>query len=366
MMLLMVRKVPTSKQRWSWRTPLLAIFACASLALLTITPVGCGSPARGVDWNGKRLPVVDIHLHPGDWDHVPEDTRKFLASRFPFPLGVDAEASARDTLSPESILSEMDAAGIWGGGLFAIYAPRTVGIASNELIAEDLAYARDRYFGFASLRVDRWKTDRDTEIEQLKTTLTRPGFIGIKIAHAHQHFRMDEPDFYGIYEVSAATNKPVYLHTGTSPFPGTSQEPAYTDPVYLESAIQMFPKAQFILGHLGYDFIEKRHAGLDTCIRLAKTYPNVFLEPSALGSASSDPTGENLKEAMRRMREGGVVDRIIYGSDGPQSPGFVKGYVDRTVTAMKETGYSEQEAADVLAGNFARLFGVTIPKEAAE
>jgi hypothetical protein len=117
-----------------------------------------------VEWDGKRLPVVDMHLHPGDWDHIPEDTRKFLASRFPFPLGVDAESSARDAISPESILSELDNAGIWGGGLFAIYAPRTVGVASNELVAESLAYSRDRYYGFASLRVDRWNIDRDAEI----------------------------------------------------------------------------------------------------------------------------------------------------------------------------------------------------------
>jgi predicted TIM-barrel fold metal-dependent hydrolase len=366
MMPAMLRGIVQDKLPFPLRATGLAIVAISALVALAAFPTACGTTARGVDWNGKRLPVVDMHLHPGDWDDVPADTRKFLASRFPFPLGVDAESTAKDSLTPESILSELDGAGIWGGGLFAIYAPRTVGIASNELVAEDLTYAPDRYFGFASLRVDRWTTDRDAEIEQMKTTLSRPGFVGIKVAHAHQHFRMDEPAFYGIYEVSAALGKPVYLHTGTSPFPGTSQEPAYTDPAYLETAIQMYPKAKFVLGHLGYDFKEKKHAGLDTCIRLAKTYPNVFLEPSALGSTSSDPTGENLKEAMRKMHEGGVVDRIIYGSDGPQSPGFVKTYLDKTVAAMQATGYSEQEAADVLAGNFARVFGVTIAADAAQ
>lgn len=361
----MLRGIVRDKPSLPPRAFVLAFLSISVLAALATFPAACGTTARGVDWNGKRLPVVDMHLHPGDWDDFPEDMRKFLASRFPFPLGVDAESTAKGSLTPESILAELDGAGIWGGGLFAIYAPRTVGIASNELVAEDLVYSPDRFFGFASLRVDRWTTDRDAELDQLKTTLSRPGFVGIKVAHAHQHFRMDEPAFYGIYEVSAALGKPVYLHTGTSPFPGTSQEPAYTDPAYLETAIQSYPTAKFVLGHLGYDFNEKRHAGLDTCIRLAKTYPNVFLEPSALGSNASDPTGENLKEAMRKMREGGVVDRIIYGSDGPQSPGFVKTYLDKVVVAMQATGYTEQEAADVLAGNFARVFGVTIANDAA-
>jgi len=357
---------PVFSRRSRARLKPLALVSVLSLAALASLDVGCGATPRGVDWDGKRLPVIDLHLHPGDWDHIPDDTKKFLASRFPFPLGLDAEAAAKGSIEPENVLAEIDDAGIWGAGLFAIYAPRTVGVASNELVAEALTVAPDRFFGLASLRVDRWTTDRDAELALLESTLTRPGFVGIKLAHAHQHFRMDDPAFFPIYEIAARLGKPLYLHTGTSPFPGTSQEAPYTDPTYLEPAIQAFSGAKFILGHLGYDFKEQRNVGLETCIRLAKTYPNVFLEPSALGSAGSDPTGQNLKEAMRRMREEGVVDRIIYGSDGPQSPGFVKGYLDRTVTAMREAGYTEQEAAEVLAGNFARVFGVTVPAEAAE
>ena len=47
---------------------------------------------------------------------------------------------------------------------------------------------------------------------------------------------------------------------------------------------------------------------------------------------------------MGKMREAGLVDRIIYGSDGPQSPGFVKDYLSRTVQAMRATGYTADEA----------------------
>jgi microsomal dipeptidase-like Zn-dependent dipeptidase len=87
----------------------------------------------------------------------------------------------------------------------------------------------------------------------------------------------------------------------------------------------------------------------------------VYLEPSALGSRSSDPSGANLKEVMRRIREASLVDRAIYGSDGPQSPGFVDDYLGRTVAAMREAGYSRDELAAVLAGNFVRVFAVAEP-----
>jgi uncharacterized protein len=63
---------------------------------------------------------------------------------------------------------------------------------------------------------------------------------------------------------------------------------------------------------------------------------------------------------MARLREAGLVDRIIYGSDGPQSPGFVADYLDRTVAAMRRAGYTTDEMRAVLAGNFARVFAVPV------
>jgi predicted TIM-barrel fold metal-dependent hydrolase len=65
---------------------------------------------------------------------------------------------------------------------------------------------------------------------------------------------------------------------------------------------------------------------------------------------------------MQKLRDAGLVDRIIYGSDGPQSPGFVKDYLSRTVTAMKASGYTAAEAAAVFSENFARVFGVAKAK----
>ncbi len=335
--------------------------ALGAIAVLALATTCSGAAPRGVSYNGQRLAVLDMHLHPGEWEGVPPGTQRFLASRFPFPLGLDAESTAQGVLSPEGILSEMDAAGVSAAGLFAIYAPRTVGITTNELVAADVATDRQRLYGLASLRIDRWNSDRDAELRRLRTALGVPGMVGVKLAHAHQHFRFDDPRYDPIYALAAELAKPVYLHTGTSPFPGTAQDAPYTDPAWLEDTIRRNPRTRFVLGHLGYDFTHKRHAGLEACLRLARMFPNVFLEPSALGSNGSDPTGDNLRVAMRRMREAGLVDRILYGSDGPQSPGFVGTYLARTVAAMQAAGYTVDEARAVLTGNFARVFAVPEP-----
>lgn len=327
----------------------------------TLLVLGCET-SRGVDFGGRRLPVVDIHLHPGDWEAVPKDTRTFIGSRFPFPFNLDPKTTAEGILSAEGIVAELDKAGISQAVLYAVYAPRTVGVADNERVASDTAKYPDRLFGLASLRLDTFRLDRDAELVRLRAALSIPSMIGIKLAHAHQHFRMDDPAYFGIYQVAAEMKKPVYLHTGSSPFPGTASEPPYTNPLYLEKAIQTYPGTVFILGHIGYDFIDHTLGAFEQCVRLAASYPNVYLEPSALGSKGSDPTGENLKTVMRRMREAGLTDRIIYGSDGPQSPGFVKDYLQRTAAAMKNAGYTEAEAEAVFSQNFARVFGVAQPR----
>lgn len=329
--------------------------------LAAILLTGCAEPELGVVIDGERLPVIDMHLHPGDWDAIPPATQEFLASRFPWPIGLRPDRAAMDVLTPEGILAEMDRAGVSVGVLLAIYAPRTVGVSRNEDVAADVASAPDRFHGLASLRVDRWNEDAEAELARLRAALGQPGIVGIKLAHAHQQFRMDDPRYFGIYALAQELQKPVYLHTGTSPFPGTEQTPAYTDPAYLEPAIAAHPGAVFILGHLGYDFNDHTLGALETCIDLATRHENVYLEPSALGSKGSDPAGTNLPAAMARLRDAGLVDRVLYGSDGPQSPGFVADYLERTVAAMRSAGYTTDEMRAVLAENFARVFAVPVP-----
>jgi len=89
------------------------------------------------------------------------------------------------------------------GVLFAIYAPRTVGISRNEDVVADVAVHPDRFYGMASLRVDRWNAEEATELAHLRAALGEPGIVGIKLAHAHQQFRMDDPRYFAIYALAA-------------------------------------------------------------------------------------------------------------------------------------------------------------------
>jgi predicted TIM-barrel fold metal-dependent hydrolase len=324
------------------------------LTLAIIMVAACGPvPEPGVLVDGKRIPVIDMHLHTGTWALTPPGFRNRLTDRVPtgfkWMMGPFVDWNMRG----KTILGQLDSAGISAGGLFAVYSPPTTGIAGNEKVASEIQGKTDRLYGFASLRVDDWNNSSAAELARLEAGVQLPGMRGIKVAHGHQQFRFDDRRFDGIYEICGRFGKPAYLHTGTSPNPGTRTEAPYGDPAYLEGSIQAFPDCIFILGHSGYDSHNKGLNFTDSAIMLAQKYSNVYLEPGALGAERAESL---LPDFLRRIKDGKVVGKLIYGSDGPQFPGYVKSHLQAFVAGMQEAGYTAEEIEQVLSGNFLRVF----------
>lgn len=334
---------------WVRRTTVLA--AAAVLA-------GCSRPPDqpGVVVAAQRLAVVDMHLHTGSWEGLTPQFQRRVSERVPAALKWIMPYVTPYVLGGPALLRELDNAGISAGGVFALYSPRSTGIASNEFVADQLALAPRRLYGFASLRVDQWNRDAPQELARLEAVLRDdPHFIGVKLAHAHQQFRFDDPRFYAIYDLAGRLGRPVYLHTGTSPNPGTRLEPPYADPAYLEEAIRGYPRTVFILGHSGYDSDLKALTYTDSALRLARQYPNVYLETGALGTARAAGV---IDDYLSRIRRAGVVGKLIYGSDGPQQPGYLKSHLERFVAGMQRADYPVEDMKAILSGNFCRLFGL--------
>jgi predicted TIM-barrel fold metal-dependent hydrolase len=111
----------------------------------------------------------------------------------------------------------------------------------------------------------------------------------------------------------------------------------------------------FILGHAGWDTYHRKLTYVDACIDLAQRYDNVYLEPGALGATRAE---EVLPDFVRRIKKGDVMHKLIYGSDGPQFPGYISRHLDNFVAAMKDAGYTKEEMRMILAGNFTRVFEI--------
>jgi len=313
----------------------------------------------GIEINGERLTVVDLHLHTGEWDMMPPGFHERLTERVPTGFKWTMAPFANWMLKVDNILSQMDSAGVYGAGLFALYAPHTTGFAPNKYVSDRVMEASDRLWGFASIRMDDWNNEAEAELAAFEEALQMPGMRGVKLAHAHVQARLDDERYYPIYEIAGRLGKPMYLHTGSSPNPGTRYEPEYADPAYLEDAIRKHPDAIFILGHTGYDTRIKALTFVDSAVRLAQQYDNVYLEPGALGAHRGEDV---IDDFVQRMKNGNVLHKVIYGSDGVQFPGYVKSHLENYVNAMVRNGYSIAEMQMVLADNFARVFDIDLPE----
>jgi len=331
--------------------------AIAGLVAVTMLTAGCSNPPDhpGVLVDGRRLAVVDMHLHTGTWEGMTPRFQARLAERVPRGLKWLMPYVTPYTLDGKALVRELANAGVSAGGVFALYSPHSTGIATNELVASEVATAPGRLYGFASPRLDQWNVDEQPQLARLESALRQPEFIGIKLAHAHQQVRLDDERLYSIYALAGRMGKPMYLHTGTSPNPGTRTEPPYADPAYLEEAIRRHPDAVFILGHSGYDSDGKALTYTDSALRLAATYSNVYLEPGALGARRAENV---LADFLARVKAAGVIDKMIYGSDGPQIPGYVKSHLAAFVAGMQGAGYTVEEMQAILSGNFSRVFGL--------
>jgi predicted TIM-barrel fold metal-dependent hydrolase len=330
----------------------------ATLVVTALLLAACSSEAPevwGVNVDGEQIHVLDLHTHTGAWDMMPPAFQARLSERAPNGFKWMMGPVTDWILSPDNILSQMNSAGIYGAGVFALYSPHTTGLAPNDFVSERVMVDPARMYGFASIRADRWNEDQQEQLAELERGVQLPGMVGIKLAHAHQQIRFDDERFYPIYEIAGRYGKPMYLHTGTSPNPGTRYEAEYADAMYLEEAIKMYPKAIFILGHTGYDTKERALTYVDSAIYMAMKYDNVYLEPGALGA---DRGEDIVDDFVVRLKEGGVLNKVIYGSDGVQFPGYLKSHLENYVAAMQRNGYTPDEMRKVLSGNFIKVFGI--------
>ena len=86
---------------------------------------------------------------------------------------------------------------------------------------------------------------------------------------------------------------------------------------------------------------------------MAQKYNNVYLEPGALGARKAEKV---LTEYLRIIKANNLIDRVIYGSDGPQFPGYTNSHLERFIVAMQDSNYTTAEMRALLQTNFEQLF----------
>lgn len=335
-----------------------------------------------VELDGESYEVVDGHLHPGRFDQMSPGGKAFTVAATPDFSRMYAPTVFTLLLDPWAehvgIREQAALGGIDRVLLYAVYTHRTTGYFTNEQLAAALLDARNvrdergRPWarGLASVNFfDGWSEPGVAEqrLAALGAWLTRHPdlFVGIKLAHAHQAVTFDDPAYLGVYDLAGQHGVPVFLHTGFSPFPGSQTEPEFYDPRYLTTVVGNYdgtgalPRVTFVLLHVG----QGDARSVEQALSLAEAHDNVYLEISALnrplgldenGTAvtSTEPQYPSILAAIRAR---GLVDRTLYGSDGPQFSGFAGSYARRMLEGMRDAGYSPAQMRRVMAENLEAL-----------
>jgi hypothetical protein len=359
------------------RTHLAGFVALASLVVL----VSFATSHADVDVDGSSYRVVDMHLHPGDFGRFPAGGRTFVIESLPPFVRPYAPALGNAGIDPWAehigIRAQTEMAGVERAVLYAVYAPRSTGWYTNRELEAVLTDPRNRNadgspwaYGMASLSFEGYLEEGVAErrLDALRSYFTaHPGlFVGIKLAHPHQHVALDDGRYLGVFDVAAEVGVPVLLHTGFSPFPGTRIERDYYDPARLASVVEAYDgtrgagRVDFVLSHVGQGDARAVAAALD----LAERYDNVWLEVSALGNpiaidALGMPTtggSPQLPDVMQQIKTRGLTARALFASDGPQFSGKVRSYLNDVIEATQAADWSSDELRGLLAENFERLY----------
>lgn len=124
--------------------------------------------------------------------------------------------------------------------------------------------------------------------------------------------------------------------------------------------VKLYPEVTFILLHVGQGDRRATNAALDIAGRNA----NVALEISARGRPLViDETGAMVMTmepqfpyVLSEIKKRSLIDRTLWGSDGPQTPGFPAQYLSRIVAELKSQAYGKDQIKAILGGHFYRIF----------
>jgi len=244
------------------------------------------------------FPVFDAHIHVGPYDQMTERARRVMIGG-----RNDLDLLGKVGGSSDELLKAMDSQGIERAALINSVAPEVTGITDrvNSWIARYVEGHRDRLVPVGGIH-PRYSRDVASDMRRL-LDVDRLGAIKLHPPHmemAANAYRTDCPSLADVYRLAGEAKRPVYIHTGTSIFPGARN--AYADPMACDDVAVDFPETTLVLCHAG------RPLWYDTAFFLLRRHPNVLIDLSSIPP-------KKLLQVLPRIPE--MADRILWGTDWP-------------------------------------------------
>ena len=189
---------------------------------------------------------------------------------------------------PETLIPLLDEAGIRRAVIMAysdVPGPRP---EAFDYVANAIDRYPDRLWAFARLS----PRQPEEAARLLEHAIRERGFKGLKLHPVSFALPPAHPLVVGLIRSAAKLHAPVLFHSG---------DDGHSTPLEIAPAAAACPEAAIILGHMGGYF----HTA--DAIEVARRYPNVYLETSAM------PYPWRIHDAVRAIGP----DRVLFGSDGP-------------------------------------------------
>ena len=204
----------------------------------------------------------------------------------------------------------------------------TTGVCTNEQV-QAFCRGRKKLIPFCDLN-PHLHTDLGAE---LRRKVEEQGFRGLKLYPTYQHYYLNDPRIYPLYQAAQELGIPVLIHTGSSVFKGSRLK--YGDPLQLDDVAVDFPELPLVMAHSGRGFWYER------AFFLSRLHANVYMELSGL------PPAKLMGYFPELDRN---TDKTIFGSDWPGMP-----TIRRNMEAIAALPLSAQGVQNILGGNAARL-----------
>lgn len=221
-----------------------------------------------------------------------------------------------------------------------------IGVISGppEVVKTWLAFDEERFIagrGFNLVR-EAGVTPEDLERE------FRAGDFEVlaEITNQYHGIGPDAPEFRDYWALCEELDIPVGIHMGTMPpgaaFWGAGARVALGNPLLIEEVLARHPDLRVYVMHAGMPFQEEM-------IALMQAYPGLYVDTGVLQAVMTE---EGYATMMRRFVEGGVIDRVMFGSDQMVWPGMI----GRSIEVLRDCGaLTEEQKQAVLYGNAARF-----------
>lgn len=277
----------------------------------------------------SRTVRIDFHVHLGLYTgHKPWVT-EWIKQSHPDPEGYEAYISRYS--DPGAFEELLATEGVDYACILAELCPVTTGICTNEQV-EAFCKGRKKLIPFCSIN-PHLSTDLGSELRHMVEV---EGFRGVKLYPTYQHFYLNDPRIYPLYQAAQDLKIPVLIHTGSSVFTGSRIK--YGDPLHLDDVANDFPSLNLVMAHSGRGF------WYDRAFFLSKLHPNLYMEVSGL------PPSKLMTYFPELARN---TDKVIFGSDWP-GMSAIRGNMD----AIARLPLPAEGVEKILGRNAARLLNL--------